>query len=275
LLATFTAPESRRTARTWALALAFALLYKPLSPVAFGYHDHPLILVWAINISLVIEWILEARRLVPPVQVLAVLVVLLESVPGLPTYCDLARSAQAALPLIRGVEPPEPPIGCPLALPSVRRGRPTASWEDYRAVLDHLRRTTSSRTRVANLLQGHPPIPAINGPVGRLTAFPCAEGLQWLRWVAPDLEGRFARALVRPRDAVVVWVPTESEFPRLMLTVRECYRPEARFGAIEVWRRKPEDSPRDCSPVEAGFFERPARLLPPQGPKKPKTYAPQ
>jgi hypothetical protein len=237
LLVAFGEPALRRTARTWALALSFALLYKPLSPVAHDYLDHPLNVIWSICIALVVEGILRARALVPSVQVLAVVVVLLESVPGLPAYCSVIRSAQAIPALLRGIEPEVVPLGCELAL----RGY---SWVDYRSVLNHLRKTTDPQTRVSNFLRRYP-FPSVNGPVGRLTAFPCAEGIQWLLWIAPDLEDRFAQAVAQPQNAVVVWIPHETGFERLEQTIRRCYQPEAQFGAFEVWRRKLVLPPRD------------------------------
>jgi hypothetical protein len=237
VLAVVADPALRRTARTWALALSFVLLYKPLSPVAHGYLDHPWSLIWSISIALVVESILRARRLVPSVQVLAVAVVLLESVPGLPTYCSIIRSARAIPPLLRGTEPNEAPLGCERYIRHARIWTSRYDWGEYRAVLDHLRKTTDPQTRVSNFLRQHP-FPAVNGPVGRLTAFPCAEGIQWLRWIAPDLEDRFALALAQPQNAVVVWSPDEIGFERLEQTIRRFYQPEARFGTLEVWRRK-------------------------------------
>jgi hypothetical protein len=47
-------------------------------------------------------------------------------------------------------------------------------------------------------------------------------------------------------DAVVVWIPDEPHvvgaltMPLIDRVVRSRYRPEAKFGKIEVWRRIPE-----------------------------------
>ena len=62
-----------------------------------------------------------------------------------------------------------------------------------------------------------------------------------------DLDIPFAESLERTPDSVVVWSPAEIDVqPRLKLervtsVIRRYYRPEARFGPIEVWRRSPDD----------------------------------
>ena len=79
---------------------------------------------------------------------------------------------------------------------------------------------------------------------GRLTPFPHASGVLWFRWVGRDLEPEFARSLEAPTSTVVVWVPAETgmlprlNLPRLDEVVRRLYRLEARFGVMEVWRRR-------------------------------------
>ena len=70
-------------------------------------------------------------------------------------------------------------------------------WKDYREVLDHLRKTTTRTTRIANALES---LPAVTGPVGRLSAFP-AESIAWLRVVREEDEGRFADALRAAEDS--------------------------------------------------------------------------
>ena len=60
----------------------------------------------------------------------------------------------------------------------------------------------------------------------------------------PDLARRDDEALqAAPDSSVVVWDPStfearQAEFSRLIETIRRFYQFEARFGAIEVWRRK-------------------------------------
>jgi hypothetical protein len=120
------------------------------------------------------------------------------------------------------------------------------AWEDYRNTLIYLRATTRTTTLVANVLQ-EPPYPAINGPTGRVSPFLAESGICWMLLVAVDLEPEFASALERANDCVVVWSPEEYRLPsrlrlrRLASVIRARYRPEARFGHIEVWRRADGD----------------------------------
>ncbi len=95
---------------------------------------------------------------------------------------------------------------------------------------------------VANVLE-QPPYPAINGPAGRLSPFQAESGICWMLLVNIDLEPEFAESLAQADDSVVVWSPEEHglvsqlRLDRLAAVIREHYRPEARFGHIEVWRR--------------------------------------
>ena len=118
------------------------------------------------------------------------------------------------------------------------------TWDDYCRLLDYLRAETGPRTRVANVVRRFP-FPSVNGPTGRLSPFPAVAGLMWMRWLGPGLEDEFCRSLEGATDAVVVWVPREIDvepnlkLDRLLATVRRCYRREARFGSLEVWRKVP------------------------------------
>jgi hypothetical protein len=121
-------------------------------------------------------------------------------------------------------------------------------WKDYRETLAYLRTQTRADTPVANLLHV---VPALNGSSGRPTPLP-AESLAWLG-VKPDDEPAFARALERaPANTLVVWTPEKGEFAdhwshfpeveRLAPLIRRDYEPIARFGDVQVWRRKAEAS---------------------------------
>ena len=113
-------------------------------------------------------------------------------------------------------------------------------WSDYQATLAYLRSELAPSTRVANALKGI----AVNGPTGRLPAFP-AESLTWLFVVRPTDEEWFNATLCASTDSVVVWSPeaagkfsVRERFPRLADTIRTLYEPSARFGPIAVWKRK-------------------------------------
>jgi hypothetical protein len=219
------------------------LLYRPLSPVLHDYLRHPLILVWSVALAVVSAWVLTSSRLVPVVRLLTVAVIVGHVVPGVPEYCRPWTSAQALADLARGRDPAVPPPGCEQFLPA-RFHTARYWWEDYCSLLAYLREKTGPRTFVANFFRSAP-FPAVNAPTGRLTAFPSPGGILWLRSAAPGLEDPFVEALARPRETVVVWAPSfpprsESLFlERLEETIRRLYEPEARFGTMEVWRRRP------------------------------------
>ena len=73
---------------------------------------------------------------------------------------------------------------------------------------------------------------------------PAESGIIWLWRTDPDDEPAFVAALERSPDSVVVWAPDEPigpdnpALPRLVPAVRRLYTPEARFGVIEIWRRR-------------------------------------
>jgi hypothetical protein len=96
--------------------------------------------------------------------------------------------------------------------------------------------------KVANVLYG---APALTGPSGRLSAFP-AESIAWVLIVRRADEPVFADALRRGVDSVVVWSPSEIQgtggnppLPGIFPIIQNDYEPDRRFGAIEVWRRRP------------------------------------
>ncbi|HWE40596.1 MAG TPA: hypothetical protein VG406_28875 [Isosphaeraceae bacterium] len=237
----------RRTARTWALALAAAVVYKPIHPVQHAYLGHPLALISAVVVAVLVAWIVAATRHWPTLGLLAVLVILKVGIPSVPTYCSVNETIRAFPALIRGDESEAAPAGADPWF--VRRGQTIPAsdydWGEYRAVLRYLRAETTPTTRVANLLRRFP-FPAINGPAGRLDVFPVESGVVWL-FLGPDdpgLGGRLAAALEQATDSVVVWEPDgHGADPRLRVdailgVVRRDYEPAARFGRIEVWRRK-------------------------------------
>jgi hypothetical protein len=233
-------PGPRRTARTWLVALAGASLYKPLSPMAHSYLDIPPLLCWSINLAVLIQFLLTARRPSPSLQLAGVVLAMGLGPSSLhPDCCVIGPSARAL-----GLLPPRPATeDIP---PGYRRGSvPTSAaypWRDYRAALDYLRAHTAPGTKVANALKWDP---AVVSMIDRPSAFP-AESITWLRMVNPDEEEAFARALEGCGDSVVVWDPDrigpdpKFKLERLTAAIRRHYRPEARFGDIAVWRRMAE-----------------------------------
>jgi hypothetical protein len=229
----------RRPARTWCLALLGALVYKPMSPVQHDYLDLPLNLIWSIDLGVLVGGLLTARGLTAPVRASTVVLLLVSTVASLPERVRFDASLGAVEQLVLGRRAEYEPPGCEGHFSHYgQRYR----WRDYQAVLDYLRSQTRETTRVANVLRTYP-FPTLNGPTGRLSPFPAANGILYLWWVDPCLEDEFVRALERTPDSVVVWVPDEEplvarlRLDRLTATIRRHYRPAARFGLIEVWRR--------------------------------------
>jgi hypothetical protein len=258
LLANSGGAATRRVAATWGVALLGALLYKPISPRTHGYLDHPLMLAWSVEVAVLAQLVLEARGLAPAPRLAFLAALLGAAVVVKPQYCNVADSLSAPAALLRGEAPARKPQGYHLSPPHPDP-EPSYPWEDYRDVLAYLRTATRPETRVANALYG---VPAITGPTGRLSAFP-AESLAWLVTVKrgdPAEERAFVGALERTPDSVVVWAPREFrrdrevKLQRLEAAIRQYYEPAARFGDIEVWRRK--QNADDRRPSTVGLRER-------------------
>jgi hypothetical protein len=241
-LALYNRSPTRRCAITWLLTLLLAIIYKPLHPVPHNYLNHPLYIVWSINVAVLIALILEAPG-VWWVQAGAIVAVVVMSVPGVPKYCRGRGSLKAIGSLATGVVPEKAPPGAE-GLYRPDRTYSAYSWGEERGVHAYLRTHTRPDTRVAVVLR-NPPFLAINGPVGRISPFPAESGILWLWQVNPKLEPAFVKSLQETPDSVVVWVSNERSFdPKLQLpdlarTIQELYVFEARLGRIEVWRRRP------------------------------------
>jgi hypothetical protein len=244
LLARHVGARDRKTALVWAAAWVCASLYRPISPLQHGYLSHPLELITAINLAVLVQFVLEMPGSNDLVRLVAVLLAMGLSVVVRPTMVN-PRLAIDAVGLLRRGELP-PPDDIPAGYRPSRAAALAAlyPWEDYRALLEYVRTHTSRETRIGNALMG---LPALTGPTGRLSAFP-AESVAWLLMVNPKDEPAFAESLERAEDSIVVWAPSELGYhANVMLhfdleqigpVIRRRYEPEAKFGVIEVWRRK-------------------------------------
>lgn len=223
----------------WLLALAGASLYKPLSPMAHAYLDLPLALAWSVNLGLLAGLVIGAVPVPAAARLAGVLALLgLGSTTLRPEFCAVGPSLKAATSLRAGITPEAAP-------PGYRRGPVPSSafydWADYRDSLAYLRDHTGASTKIANALKAGP---AIVSEVDRRSSFP-SESVAWLWMVAPEDEPAFVTSLQRAGlDSVVVWSPGEAgpdpAFRTLRVddAIRRLYALEARFGAIEVWRRR-------------------------------------
>ena len=227
-----------RTARGWLVALAGASLYKPLSPMPHSYLEIPLMLAWSVNLAVLAGLIVSTSDASSTLKLAGVLALLgMGTTTARPEFCVVGPNLRAVEALRSGLEPEGPP-------PGYRHGSVATSafypWSDYRGALLYLRTHTSPTTRVANALKGDP---AIASEVDRPSAFP-AESLAWLRMVDPRDEPAFVESLGRATDSVALWSPGEVgpdpsfHIDRIEAAIRRLYAFEARFGAIEVWRRR-------------------------------------
>jgi hypothetical protein len=236
VLATTSVPGRMRMALPWLVAMAGAWFYKPLSPVPHGYLIHLFVLVGSVNIALLARLILETPAWTPALRLTAILVVLGFEIPNRPIYVRPSRSLEALFDKRGGMPVREPLCGPWRVYP----------WDDYRAMIAYLRREVPTDFRIANALSG---LPAVTGPVARLPAFP-GESLAWFQYFkqSPELEASYLKALRDSPRSVVVWSPAEKDsrqaiIPGRMISfIESAYWPEARFGAIEVWRRKHQTS---------------------------------
>lgn len=234
---------ARRLALTWFLVLLGVSLYRPLSPSTHLYLSIPLILSWSMSLAVLAYLALEARPSSPTFQALALVVVLAWGTTFRPEFCAIRPSLRALREKHWGEMPSLPPAGYSNRQVSTGAFYP---WDAYRDVVAYLRRKTTPDTRVANALTGDL---ALNGPIDRLSAFP-AEALTWLRWVKPGDAAKFAEALRRHVNSVVVWDPSSDRAGTTELVdqvIRDEYEPEAKFGVIEVWRRKGRHHPASGS----------------------------
>lgn len=246
---------TRRVAWVTLLAMAGLLLYAPISPNVFPNYQLPFDTALAFAAALLAGLILKAGENAA-VQVAALL--LLFGLSGLKkpefvtsrgNYSDqfvqslgetrvIKRKDYGALQAVGFLRSGALPAGNPPGYRDTLRHYP---WDDVRGVILYLRGNTTADTPVANLALDCGT--AINGVVPRLPALP-ADNFSLLNFpevvLEPDL-----MAVKSPGSRVVVWSPknADAEFPKyapIWKAIRDLYRPEAKFGRLEVWRRLPE-----------------------------------
>jgi len=225
----------RRTALVWLAAFAGAWMYRPLSPIAHAYLNHPVMLAGSVLAATLVGLVLEARGWSTALRAAVIVLVAGAGFSAWPRYVSVSRSLHA-LTAGEGVEFPRTPPDC-------SRLHQFYTWDEYRGTVFYLRRTVAPGVKLANALQG---LPALTGPVARLPAF-SEVSLWWFeaRVRKPGLEESYIQALRGNPRSVVVWKPGEGDSPysfmprRLTAYIRSAYALEARIGTIEVWRRLP------------------------------------
>jgi hypothetical protein len=232
-------------ARAWLLAFACVVFYRPMSRLPHAYLGHPLALTNSVLAAIFVARVSGLGPFPATARVTVILLTLGLSVSLKPRFCNPNGSLRAVAELRRGGESVLAPPGY-VHNPDVPASA-QYSWEDYRDVLTYLRTSTAADATIANALKH---VPAINSSIARLSPFP-AESIAWLIMVAPEDEPAFAESLRRSTNSLVVWAPSEKDAPGLIAVpvltsaIEELYELDRRFGAIEVWRRKPTAQDRD------------------------------
>ena len=248
-----------------------AFFYKPLSPVPHEYLIQPLRLVQSVALAPLAGWLLAMPRLIPSVRLAGLALLIYTAAPGLPRYCTARGSLEALGPLVRGEIPERPPPGCRNYFPPPEPGH-YDSWDDYRRP-PHIPPPRHRPPQVGRQPAAVLPFPAVNGPTSRLTPFPAAGGIHYLSLVSPEQEDRFAEALDRHADTLVVWTPDdklmvdELKFPKIEAVIRRRYHPLVQFGHIHVWGRSDCASGSEAPAASAGARPEGAASRLPAGPR--------
>jgi hypothetical protein len=245
LLALTSYPREQRLAFTWIVAFLGALLYAPLHPIAHAYLEHALAMILAINGAVLVLLILRSPFFSSSATRL---ITLLLVVPSMITarsgdrYFSPVASLQAVRFLAAGEMPEAAPPGYvndPYRSVVIAAYYP---WEDYRAAIEFIRTNTDPETRVANVLKG---CAAINGPTARLSVFSTETGILSAWGLGAQWEVALTRELERTPNSIVVWDPEKPfVYPKLHRldtmtpVIKRLYEPHARFGSIEIWRRR-------------------------------------
>lgn len=238
--------NTKRLWPPWAVAFISLLYYKPMSPVMHDYTEIPFELVSCCVIGLFLGLSISGNQLNAKnlrFLLIGTLIWVRFYFPGWPVMADFNASLMAAASLARGTQLHLSPPGCMESLPDPGKRLGKFRWADYQDLLRYIREETTPETRVVSFIL-YDPFPTVNAPTGRLTLWPCGEGILWLSWVDPSLEHEFANqlkgnepAIVILRDEIEGW-PPKNRFPEIERTIHERFEFRTRFGDFQVWARK-------------------------------------
>ena len=158
----------RRLMLTWVVAVGGILFYRPVHPLNHDYLDHPLRLVGAVCLAVLVHMVLKARPLVPSMKKLGVALALLGlAVPSWPFYANPRACYHLMRSAARGRAWADRPLGYGLRY-HTSFFTTLYPWNDYSALLAYLRKATRPDSRIANLTTSGL---AVHGAVGRLSVF--------------------------------------------------------------------------------------------------------
>lgn len=235
--------ETRYLLTTWAIAFGTFLFYMPSCPVRHEYTQIPFEMIAAVSLSIVFGKFLNSVKISPLLKCSIIVFWVYHYFPGWPVYSSFKATNQALVALARWEPIAQKPIGTDHTFASDNTNIFRYRWSDYQNMLAYIRQNTNSTTTVGNFLRSHP-FPALNGMTGRLTTWPCGEGIMWLRGVPGSSEAQFAAGLDTQSDSVIVWhdrgenFPIENQFEIIEQKIRQNYEPLIRIGDIDIWVKK-------------------------------------
>ena len=165
----------------WLAMFGGSVVYMAMSPRLHLYLEHPFWMTWAFMLGVFVVMLAEKPLTSWCDRLLAfVLLGMVMDVGFIPSACNPKRLVAAVSSLASGRPLVLPPWGYRHVFgPSYV----LTPWAEYQATLAYLRSELRPKMRVANALSGI----ALNGPAGRLPAFP-AESVAWLFGAGPDDE---------------------------------------------------------------------------------------
>lgn len=240
----------RSTIITWLIAFGCFLFYMPACPVRHAYTDIPFEMIAALCFAISFGFLIKSGGPSPVLKCSIVAYWVYLYFPGWPIYSSFQASEKALVALARWEPLQDRPNGTNSVFATDEMKFYRYRWSDYQKTIQFLRENTTQNTAVGNFLRSYP-FPAINGMTGRMTTWPCGEGIMWLRGVPGSSESDFAANLEKQKDAVIVWhdrgenFPLENKFGIIEQKIRQYYEPLTRIGDIDIWTRKKTTNPSD------------------------------
>jgi hypothetical protein len=229
ILVVGTPTANRRLGTALLLAFIGFSLYGWISPIRVPYHKLPMIVMWSLWIAYLTDLLLAYPLLSNTFRLVLLLFLVVTVLPGKPRQVSVRNAVRTIAALRNGQQPPL----------SFRpfHGSDEYTFDDYYATIAYIKKNSTTNTKITNMT--HRIYEAFHGSTGLASAvFAESHGLYYF----PQIADRESKELAAADDAIVVWDPSFKEFrekqPVLVKTIETYYAPEARFGLIEVWRRK-------------------------------------
>ncbi len=227
----------------WVVMFVSMVFYKPLCPVMHAYTEIPLEMVAGLMLGIFWGVFENCQGVSSRFKVSLIGFWTWFFLPAFPEMLSVSSSREALVSMVSSKGLEKSPPGWAGHLKDRNKIPRVYFWQDYQSALEFIREETSSDVRIVNFIRKQP-FPTFNGPTGRLSLWPCGEGIQWLRWVHPELELEFANSLQSQVPSIVIWNDREEmskveiKLPLIDNMIRREYEPFARFGQIDIWKRR-------------------------------------